>query len=126
MMTSKNGQHHREESIMPAKVFLVDVPSAFTILALRRWLNRFWISSISSIRSPEGLCVQIETDALPEANKIACTLESVYLGNGPLNVIRGDTDEGHALTQIFAECRDSMDPVTGHAKPSHPMTGALK
>jgi hypothetical protein len=111
---------------MPAKVFLVDVPSAFTIRALRRWLHRFSVSSISSIRSFEGLCLQIETDALPEANKIACTLESVYLGNGPLNVIRGDTDEGHALSHFFARCRDSMDPVTGHAKPSRPVTGALR
>jgi hypothetical protein len=85
---------------MLAKVFLVDVPPPFTISKLKGWLDKFSISSISSTLSREGLCIQIETSALPEANKIACALESIYIASGPLNVIRGDTDV-HALLQFF-------------------------
>ena len=96
---------------MLAKVFLVDVPPAFTMGKLRGWLDRFSVSSISSMLSREGLCIQIETSALPEANKIACALESVYVGNGPLNVIRGDTDEGHALMRFFPEVVESRELI---------------
>ena len=61
--------------------------------------------------SREGLCIQIETSALLEANKIACALESVYVGSGPLNVIRGDTDEGHALMRFFPEVVESRELI---------------
>jgi hypothetical protein len=61
---------------------------------MRGWLDRFSISSISSMSSDGGTCIQIETSARAEADKIACVLESIYIGNGPLNVVRGDTEEG--------------------------------
>ena len=86
---------------MPAKVFLVNVPPLFSISKLRGWLDTFSIASISSRLRREGLCVQIETSALPEANKIACVLESIYIGRGPLTVIRGGTEEGNALQRFF-------------------------
>jgi len=86
---------------MLAKVFLINVPPAFTIAKMKGWLQRFSIDSICSISSHEGTCIQIETNALPEANKIACVLESIYIGNGPLNVVRGDTEEGHGVLHFF-------------------------
>jgi hypothetical protein len=86
---------------MPAKVFLLDVPPLLTISKLRGWLDRFSIASISSRLRREGLCIQIETSALLEANKIACVLESIYMGCGPLTVVRGGTKEGNALQRFF-------------------------
>jgi len=60
---------------MLARVFLVDVPPAFSLLKMRGWLDRFSISSISSVSSDDGTCIQIETSARAEADKIACVLD---------------------------------------------------
>ena len=87
---------------MLARVFLVDVPPSFSLGKMKEWLDRFSISSISSIscmserayRLKQALCRKRTNRLRPKIN--------IYGQRIPLNVVRGDTEEGHGLQRFFS------------------------
>ncbi|WP_447979017.1 hypothetical protein [Candidatus Nitrospira bockiana] len=87
---------------MTSKVFLVNIPEAITHLKVEDWLDRLPAHAVTWAVREQERYVQIETTTRAAANLIACALESFYVPAGPFAVIRGDTEEGHALEHLFA------------------------